>query len=548
MDDKVYGRPDGNARDMAPLRILSGLLVLLLAVPLASAAPAEGRLEVEGALRLQGPTAIHAPAADLLWNATAVPTLTLDAASVHVERRGSTHTVQKTPLGPGVQVSSSPVGETADHEDARVTLRLGEGAQVVALRAVGDAAVDAADLDVTPVQGAQLFRGSDVSRAGCAATDCLDAFGVYAALSERSAARLEGDVSLYLRGPTLVVASGGAETAYASGLATRQDGTLTVTENTWIVLTAKGATATLDAPAPAQWFAASPRYDAKGLTLDQGTGALEVGARTYRAQRESVDARGTLVVLPETLPAERAPLTDGSAFVPGERFAARVQGDVATINLRAAPVYADAAPEAVGLLALAGALVGGLAYYWPHVAWHATSAALPFYTRLKKPEILDNDVRNAIYDIIRGSPGISARAVQRESELSWGTVVYHLRQLERHHLVVSRTLGRTRNYYENHGKYKGMEVQLACLQSPRALTLARLVLREPGMTQEALAEASGYPQPTTSYYVRKLKQAGLVEEHREGRYARYLPNAELARFVNLAETSQAPGESHAAPA
>jgi predicted transcriptional regulator len=106
---------------------------------------------------------------------------------------------------------------------------------------------------------------------------------------------------------------------------------------------------------------------------------------------------------------------------------------------------------------------------------------------------------------------------------------------------VSRALGRTRNYYENHGKYKGMEAQLACLQSDRARVLARAIVTQPGITQEQLAVAVSFPQPTTSYYVRKLKQAGLIEEQREGRYVRYVPVTDLPRFIQLSESSVTTG-------
>jgi predicted transcriptional regulator len=110
---------------------------------------------------------------------------------------------------------------------------------------------------------------------------------------------------------------------------------------------------------------------------------------------------------------------------------------------------------------------------------------------------------------------------------------------------VSRSVGRTRNYYENHGKYRGMEVQLACLQSPRARALAHAIVARPGITQEQLAEGSGFPQPTTSYYVRKLKQAGLVEELREGRFARYTAHAELPRFLAISDHAPTLGQAAA---
>lgn len=522
---------------MAMLRLLSGLaLVALLALPLAAAAPAEGRLQVEGALALGGPATLDAAAGDLMWAREGVPDLVVQATGVHLERRGTNHTTHALPLVPGVRVDDSDVADRVDHAEATLTLRAGEGDQLVVVRGQGPTQVRAPAFDVRAVEAATLFRAANSEGDRCRSERCAAATAVFEAAAPSSDATFDGPLRLYLRGPTLLVSTPEGDHEYASGVTTRTSGPLTIVEDTWILVTVETASATLVADGPATWYSSAPRFDAPALAARESTGLLEVGVRSYRAHGEALDATGALVVVPQPFQGAGGYAGEGEV-VYGQAFDATVEGDVAAINLRAAPVFADTPKEQMGLLAALGAATALLVYYWPHVAFHATSAALPFYTRLKRPEILENDVRNAIYAIIRASPGISARAVQRQSELSWGTVVYHLRQLERHHLVVSRALGRTRNYYENHGKYKGMEVQLACLQSPRALVLARLILQQPGMTQETLAQSSGFPQPTTSYYVRKLKQASLVEEQREGRYARYVPGVELGRYVGLADAA-----------
>ena len=528
---------------MARLRLAGAILAaaIFIALPAASATAAEGTLEVAGPLLL-GAGTFAATEADLLWNATALPTLLLEAESLLVERYGSNETIQATPVGGGVRVAGGFIDERAQHGPSRLALRLGEGDQVVLVRGDGAIQVTAPAGELRPAAHVALVRADTIDRWGpCSGDWCAEAVDAYELSTPSSTGTLAGTITLFVRGPSVVVTHAEGETAYRSGHATTRTATLTTNEDAWVRVVAQGATATLDAPGPARWYSAQPRLETASASAARATGSLSVGAFTYPAHGDALHATGQLVLDPQRL-APRGPATPAppGTAVYADAFTTGVAGDVATVNLRAVPVFADTPAETAGLLAVAGAAAAALVYYWPHVAFHVTSAAIPFYTRLKRPEILANDVRNSIFAIIRGSPGISARAVQRESALSWGTVVYHLRQLERHHLVVSRTLGRTRNYYENHGKYKGMEIQLACLQSDRALTLARLVLGRPGVTQEDLASASGFPQPTTSYYVRKLKQAGLVEEQRVGRYAHYLPGAELARFVAMSEDVPAP--------
>ncbi len=275
-----------------------------------------------------------------------------------------------------------------------------------------------------------------------------------------------------------------------------------------------------------------------------GTGAGKLDAVDERIiVEDAFDLAGSLQL--------RAVLRGGASFdamsavrddagpVPYKGFDLSISGDIVStgetrIAIAAPVTVATSIPAAlIGLAALAGAI----AYAWPLLKFHLTVLVIPLYTRLKEPELLDNEVRNVIYGIIKVNPGMSARAIHRESDHSWGTVVYHLRQLERHSLVKSRRVGRSRNFYENHGKYVGMEVELAALRSPKSAALAAAITQEPGITQEGLTERAGLPQSTVSYYVKKLKDAELIIEKRQGKYAAYYPVEDLERLLSLVVTN-----------
>lgn len=515
---------------------LAALAVAAVALfaPLAAAAAAQGHLEA-ARLTLPGPASLAAEGIDYVWNAEGLPELTLRVDGLHVERIGTQTILAQGPAGPSAVVTSRALDAKADHGAATLSLILEEGVQVVALRALGASTLNLTDAAVRPV-GSVLHAttGLVVNPDQCRPPRCLDATGVYEISSAESRGEASGEIILLLRGPTLRVDDGAGGADYASGVTETQNGALVTREDAWIVVTATGAQATLAGPS-GTWYAGTPLLSTTAARFDGATGAIEVGAMQYRARDDMVRAAGELTI--EMEPAEAAATyADDQSVLYGGAFAATLSGEISELNLRSAPVFVDSPGETAGLLAAILGGIAGIAYYWPRLAFAAAS----LYTRLKQPDILDNDVRNNIYDIIRRNPGISARAVHRESEQSWGTVVYHLRQLERHHLVMSRTLGRTRNYYESQGNYRGMEIQLACLQSDRALALARAILAQPGITQEQLAQTTGLPQPTTSYYVRKLKQASLIDEQREGRYAKYLPHADLARYLELTESAAPP--------
>ena len=518
---------------MSPVRLAVTLLAAaLLAAPTALAAAARGELSA-GEVALPAGATLASAGLDLRHEGTTLPALLLDATDVSVQRMGSS----RAQLSSLYSHEVSQVNERASYSAARLTLGAGAGDALVALRSTGPASAQLAASSMRGVEGALLAAPETVSDCETASVVdyCLEVRGVHE-LAGGAEAALSGAVTLLLFGPTLVVESGGERIEFASGL--REGGDGVRSEETWVIVHAKRATGTF-ASESARLYAASPTLEAAEARLVSADGLLRVGGRDYRASDDDVLAAGALLLVPGPV----APGTDNGYREPVyvAAFTTRITGDVVAVNLNAANAFLDSPAERAGLFAVLAVLAGGIAYAWHHLAFLA--AAL--YTRLAKPDILDNEVRNRIFDIIRENPGISAREVHRRSEQSWGTVVYHLRQLERHHIVVSRSLGRTRNYYENHGKYRGMEIQLACLQSERARVLARAIANTPGITQEQLAAASGYPQPTTSYYVRKLKQAGLVEEQREGRYAKYVPHADLPRFIAMSE--HAPGAQPPGP-
>lgn len=515
---------------MTPVRLGAVLLLglVLLASP-ASAAAARGELAA-GAAALSSDASLASAGLDVLSVGSAAPALSLELTGVSVQRLGWTSVRPAGPVSTSYQ--SGSIDERASFESARVTLEAGEGVQRVSMRALGAATALVPGATVRGVGGALLATTGLDEGDRCPteyADYCHDVFGVYEVAGDAQKALVGGEIRMLLYGPTLVVESAGERATFASGAVTAQDAVAAAqTEDAWVLLVATGGSGSIEGAL--SLFSAAPTLRASSIVFDNADGALRVGAMEYRAAGDDVSAAGELLLTPGPVSRADDHGLDGQA-VYASAFTTRVQGDVESISLRGAPAFLDSPAEKAGAAALLAAAIAGIAYAWQHIGFGV--AAL--YTRLNKPDILDNDVRNRIYDIIRDNPGISAREVHRRSEQSWGTVVYHLRQLERHHLVVSRALGRTRNYYENHGKYRGMEVQLACLQSERALTLARAIVGRPGITQEQLAEVSGFPQPTTSYYVRKLKQAGLVEEQREGRYVKYVPHLDLPRFVALAD-------------
>ncbi|MHB8585528.1 MAG: winged helix-turn-helix transcriptional regulator [Thermoplasmatota archaeon] len=198
--------------------------------------------------------------------------------------------------------------------------------------------------------------------------------------------------------------------------------------------------------------------------------------------------------------------------------------------------FTNVTPVEVAGLFSAGLVTAAAVYFWPFLRY----GFIGLYARIQPPDILNNELRNGIYALIVQNPGISARELQRQSNASWGTVVYHLRQLEHHHLVRSQGVGRLRAFYEAGPRLAGLETGLALLWNERLKQVAGEIVRHPGATQETLVAATGIPQRTVSHYLQKLDGAGLLEERRDGRRASYHPGPSLVRVMSEARHGATP--------
>ena len=161
---------------------------------------------------------------------------------------------------------------------------------------------------------------------------------------------------------------------------------------------------------------------------------------------------------------------------------------------------------AVAVLALAG-LVGAMG---------ATGKAglfgllAPLYARLQGQETLLSGTREAMYKFIVEHPGVNVSDVVKQFQLGWGATVYHLRVLEKAHLVVPQKHGRQVCYFQNGGAYKGQMQGISALRNPNAVLVARAVLAHPGLQQRDVCHLTSLAQPTVSWHLQRLEEAGLV--------------------------------------
>ena len=181
------------------------------------------------------------------------------------------------------------------------------------------------------------------------------------------------------------------------------------------------------------------------------TGWVEIGGHAKAGS--SVSLAHDLRLLP--LPSIDLSLPGLSLGVSSEGSAAGTEeASVSTMSDASAGTGAGAflPPHVEAALPAAAAAAAGLA--GAAVAFEPVRHGLflllaPLYSRIRRNDVLDHEVRERIYQKIQTAPGMTIQELTTEAGVGWGTTVYHLARLEKEKLVVSRKFGSNRRYFAN---------------------------------------------------------------------------------------------------
>lgn len=161
-------------------------------------------------------------------------------------------------------------------------------------------------------------------------------------------------------------------------------------------------------------------------------------------------------------------------------------------------------------LASAGAfaaLVAALYLLWPKITSLAGAA---LYSRVAKPEALDQPSRALVAEAIMARPGIHFRQLVRATGLSRGTVDHHLRKLIDTGLIAKRRNGRYACYFPAGDVDRRLMDALPFLKSDGARRLVNLALQEPGFTVRLAMRETGFTRQAIHAALRKLESVDVV--------------------------------------
>lgn len=132
-------------------------------------------------------------------------------------------------------------------------------------------------------------------------------------------------------------------------------------------------------------------------------------------------------------------------------------------------------------------------------------------------QLLELDSRRRIYDFLVAAPGIHLRGLQRSLGMPIGTLEYHLYQMERHGVLVTRSEGRFKAYFTQDGLDRRDRDYLYYLRQEMPRRISIEVADAPGITFRVLASHLPISASTLSFHLKKLLHAGMLGESLQGR-------------------------------
>jgi DNA-binding transcriptional ArsR family regulator len=152
-----------------------------------------------------------------------------------------------------------------------------------------------------------------------------------------------------------------------------------------------------------------------------------------------------------------------------------------------------------------------------------TSVSL--FTRIIRPRVLDQRVRQEIHQLVAQDPGIQRAEIARQLELGASQTLHHLRVLVREEVVSELRMGGGRHYLLR-GRFSPTDGRrIVALRSPGAAEIVQAIRERPGCTLSRLALVANRTKPAASKAVRRLRQAGVLRVERHGRHIRIFADA-----------------------
>ena len=166
-----------------------------------------------------------------------------------------------------------------------------------------------------------------------------------------------------------------------------------------------------------------------------------------------------------------------------------------------------------GLLLIAAGLVAVTTFENSKYKLIGYMLMTPLYTRLKKEDTLRHEVRSRVYKHITQHPGDSYASILHALDLKNGTLVHHLRTLERERYVKSKKDGKFKRFYPWGTKVGERDPNyLTDIQ----MKIIEIIKGSPGVSQANIANSLHKSRQSINYQIKVLTEAGLINVIKHG--------------------------------
>ncbi|MFX1568937.1 MAG: hypothetical protein ACFFCV_11295 [Promethearchaeota archaeon] len=150
--------------------------------------------------------------------------------------------------------------------------------------------------------------------------------------------------------------------------------------------------------------------------------------------------------------------------------------------------------------------------------------------RLTLDEVLENENRNKIIDLILTEPGIHFNELLRRTGLAAGNLVWHLDILQTYKIIGKKRIGNFIAYFPYYQKNPISNVDLKLQKSKLTLEILEMIEQKPGVWNNLITKKFKVDHKTIQYHLNKLNELGLIKLKKEGRKKKIYPNLDSDYF------------------
>lgn len=152
-------------------------------------------------------------------------------------------------------------------------------------------------------------------------------------------------------------------------------------------------------------------------------------------------------------------------------------------------------------------------------------------------KVLELESRRKIYEIVKKYAGCHFREIERRTELSTGTVKYHLTYLTKNKLIVEEKDGNNIRYYPKSFKAENKNL-LGLLRQKTVRDILLFILIHNNCNHEQIVKAGNVSPSTVSWHIKKLQENNIIGFIKKGRKTFYNILIDKDEIVNLLITYQ----------